>query len=227
MEEKGGKKQHIDKLDEEKNVKSIRLSEDDIPGASLNGKNRKQLSVKQLKFWLSCRGAKTSGRKDELVLRVQNYNDIPELRDKIIDPDPDKVFTKAKLEDDKLDNKISDAFLQKLTFPVIDDDFSDDLKILPTFNPGDLYSVVKNSGKNIDKYRHLPMVDKAVDKGFFMKNLVHDLQTCQKENNIVYVRALCWASMSKSLEYRVRLTVNPKAKEKVISAQCDQRCPAR
>ena len=51
------------------------LTEEDIPGASLNGKDPKQMTIKQLKFWLSCRGAKISGEKDELVSRVYNiYN---------------------------------------------------------------------------------------------------------------------------------------------------------
>ena len=35
----------------------------------------------------------------------------------------------------------------------------------------------------------MTLVDKPVNKGFFMKNLVHDLQTCKKENTI-YIHAL-------------------------------------
>ena len=42
-----------------------RLSEDDVPGASLNGKSPRE----QLKRWLACRGARRSGRKAELVQR--------------------------------------------------------------------------------------------------------------------------------------------------------------
>ena len=42
---------------------SVKLTEDDIPGASLGNQDQKQLTVKQLKFWLSCRGARTSGKK--------------------------------------------------------------------------------------------------------------------------------------------------------------------
>ncbi len=33
-----------------------------------------------------------------LVARVENYNKIPDLHDKIVDPDMDNVFTKSKLE---------------------------------------------------------------------------------------------------------------------------------
>jgi hypothetical protein len=186
---------------------SVKLTEDDIPGASLGGKDPKQLTVKQLKHWLSCRGARTSGKKDELVARIKNYQKIPELRDKIVDPDPDNVFTKSKLE--KMGyNKENICNVQNITaFPSSDSDFSADLKILPSFNPGDLYTLVKNSGKNLNKYSNLQVVDKPVDKVFFMKNLVHNLQTCKKEN-VVFIRALCWASMCKSAEYRVKLVVD-------------------
>ena len=47
----------------------LRLTEDDIPGASLNGKLPSQLTVVQLKRWLACRGAPTSGKKPDLLER--------------------------------------------------------------------------------------------------------------------------------------------------------------
>ena len=108
-------------------------------------------------------------------------------------------------------------------------DFTDDLTPLPCFTPGDLFNLVKNSGKNLEKYRHLPVVDRAIDKGFYMKNLVHDLQTSVSsvDSDIVYVRSLCWASMSKSTEYKVHITVSTEAAEKVLQASCDKKCPAR
>ena len=40
------------------------LTENDIPGSSLNGKLPVQLNVKQLKRWLSCCGAPISGKKN-------------------------------------------------------------------------------------------------------------------------------------------------------------------
>ena len=45
----------------------VPLSEIDIPGASLNGRNLANLS--QLKRWLQCRGAPTKGKKANLVAR--------------------------------------------------------------------------------------------------------------------------------------------------------------
>ena len=45
------------------------LTEDDIPGAVLPNRNVEASSVVQLKRWLICRGAKTSGKKSALVSR--------------------------------------------------------------------------------------------------------------------------------------------------------------
>lgn len=47
----------------------VLLNEDDIPGASLGGKDPSELNVVQLKRWLVCRGAPVSGKKPELVQR--------------------------------------------------------------------------------------------------------------------------------------------------------------
>ena len=47
----------------------LMLQEDDIPGASLNGKDPSELNVVQLKRWLACRGAPLSGKKPELIDR--------------------------------------------------------------------------------------------------------------------------------------------------------------
>jgi len=45
------------------------LTEDDIPGASLNGKQPKQLNLTQIKRWLACRRAPTSGKRPQLIER--------------------------------------------------------------------------------------------------------------------------------------------------------------
>jgi len=50
------------------------LNEEDIPGASLNGKRPRELNVHQLKRWLSCRGAPVSGKKPELIERLAFIN---------------------------------------------------------------------------------------------------------------------------------------------------------
>ena len=45
------------------------LTEDDMPGASLSGRDPSELHVQELKRWLKCRGANLSGRKADLVKR--------------------------------------------------------------------------------------------------------------------------------------------------------------
>ena len=61
------------KLCEESSEMSADISpfaEEDIPGASLRGRNPQQLTIPELKRWLSCRkGAKTNGNKRNLVER--------------------------------------------------------------------------------------------------------------------------------------------------------------
>ena len=47
----------------------LMLNESDIPGASLHGKDPRQLNVTQLKRWLSCQGTPVNGRKPELIER--------------------------------------------------------------------------------------------------------------------------------------------------------------
>lgn len=52
------------------------LTENDIPGASLDGKDPTVLNVTQLKRWLVCRGAPVNGKKPELIKRLVYYNII-------------------------------------------------------------------------------------------------------------------------------------------------------
>lgn len=42
---------------------------EDVPGASLAGRNPQTLKVAELQRWLQCRGASTKGKKADLVLR--------------------------------------------------------------------------------------------------------------------------------------------------------------
>jgi len=45
------------------------LNKEDIPGASLDGKNPREINVSQLKRWLMCWGTSVSGKKPELIDR--------------------------------------------------------------------------------------------------------------------------------------------------------------
>ena len=48
--------------DDTQEEEMLMLCEDDIPGASLNGRDPNELTVVQLKRWLACRGAPLSGK---------------------------------------------------------------------------------------------------------------------------------------------------------------------
>ena len=54
------------------NTESI-LVESDIPGASLPQETPELCNVVQLKWWLSCRGTCTSGKKIELIKRLVEF----------------------------------------------------------------------------------------------------------------------------------------------------------
>ncbi|XP_074639711.1 uncharacterized protein LOC141897929 [Acropora palmata] len=76
---------------------SVILTEDDIPGASLAGRNPSLLKNEEVRFWLRCRGDSLKGLKTKalLVKRVEEY--VKSGRDQIvIYPDPDEIYTKRK-----------------------------------------------------------------------------------------------------------------------------------
>ena len=62
-------KERVENNSEELHVDILLLTEDDIPGALLNGKSPSQLTVVQLKRWLACHGAPISGKKPDLLER--------------------------------------------------------------------------------------------------------------------------------------------------------------
>lgn len=61
-------------IDDENVDDILLLTENDIPGASLDGKHPSELNVTQLKRWLVCRGAPVNRKKPELVDRLVYCN---------------------------------------------------------------------------------------------------------------------------------------------------------
>ena len=53
------------------------LTENDVPGSALNGKQPHELNVLQLKRWLACRGAPVTGNKPELIERYNILSTTP------------------------------------------------------------------------------------------------------------------------------------------------------
>lgn len=50
-------------------VFSVKLSEDDVPGAKFHCSDISEHSVCELKRWLECRGLNVSGQKTDLIER--------------------------------------------------------------------------------------------------------------------------------------------------------------
>lgn len=63
-------KSSSEKENESISLDNIRISEEDIPGATLPRDSPEECKVKQLQRWLLCRGAKTTGKKEDLVQRL-------------------------------------------------------------------------------------------------------------------------------------------------------------
>lgn len=167
--------------------------------------------------------------------RVRNLNAMPEVREKIYDPDPNKAYTKAKLaklrENNNnlaaaaIHNESTNSFLK---FPSNDSAFSKDFSVLPIFVPTDTLDHLKRCGKTTKKSADdEAVVEMSSSKGLKMIPFVHNMETSKTDgSDVVYVRALCWASYKKCVKYKVRMVVNPKGKPKIVSAECDRICPA-
>jgi len=54
---------------ESKKSENVKLRQEDVPGAILPRQIPEECTVKQLQRWLLCRGAKTTGKKMQLVQR--------------------------------------------------------------------------------------------------------------------------------------------------------------
>ena len=63
---------------------AVILTEEDVPGSKLT-KSPASCSNVELKRWLECRGAKESGKKVELVERVEGYLSIGNQIDPKVD----------------------------------------------------------------------------------------------------------------------------------------------
>ena len=54
-------------------INTVSLTENDIPGARLPREVPEECNVTQLKRWLSCRGACTTGKKQQLITRLVSF----------------------------------------------------------------------------------------------------------------------------------------------------------
>ena len=109
------------------------------------------------------------------------FKAIPKYRDNVYDLDPEKSYTKAKIQrhlgNDKenvADNLSisSSAENPEVLFPadeVADEVFNYNFSVLPNFVPMDAFQHIKNSGKFVKKYDNVDVVVNSNDKGLRME----------------------------------------------------------
>ena len=153
------------------------------------------------------------------------------------DPDPNKAYIKAKIA--KLRHEQPEASVSTPSgsqqqdvnsqqFPSDDSVFNKDFSVLPNFVPTDTLDHLKNCGKLSAKSADDDAVTElSSSKGLRLMKFVHDLEVSKTaDSEIIYLRALCWASHIKSIRYKVKMTLNTWKKPKIAFAQCDTTCPA-
>lgn len=95
-----------------------------------------------------------------------------------------------------IDADLSCSFMN---FSTEDSAFKEDFSDLPVFVPTDTLDHLKESGKATKKSTPGEAVSEmSSTTGLRLLPFVHDLQVSKPvDNNIIYVRALCWASYKK------------------------------
>lgn len=126
------------------------LTEDDIPGSSLAGREPASLKNEELRFWLRCRGDSLKGLKTKalLVKRVEEYINSGHDQN-IVDPDRNRIYT-IKKEHNEAASKDVDASVSgesQLKYP--SDGWSIDLTKMPFFTRAEMNKHISKSGKNI------------------------------------------------------------------------------
>ena len=108
--------------------------------------------------------------------RVKNLNAMPSIRDKIYDPDPKQVYTKAKLAKVR-ENESPSSVSPSIKFPSDNCDFNKDFSVLPVFVPSDTLDHLKSCGKT-SKYStsNEAVVEMSSSKGLRLLSFVHDLE---------------------------------------------------
>ncbi|CAH3185351.1 unnamed protein product [Porites evermanni] len=195
--------------------KKVVLCEEDIPRAKLPRENVEECTVPQLRRWLLCGGAKTSGKKADLVKRYKDYVKGGLHLKNLRDPDGGVHLARKKVLLGVMDEvdppHVTDIFPK--------DGFHEDLTDLPFVNFGTVWKyMIESSNAKKQLSTAKPLV-----KGFnFFKsgNLVK-VTVCSRENKW-YLKSQVLPSMKKSSVYNCFILLLPNGHIK--SAYCG--CPA-
>ncbi|PFX19213.1 hypothetical protein AWC38_SpisGene16382 [Stylophora pistillata] len=174
------------------------LTEDDIPGASLAGRNPSSLKNDELKFWLRCRGDSLKGLKTkaQLVKRVQDY--VENGRDKmLVDPDGDKIYTKRKARfSSLLPNDYVSPVTSSVKYP--SDGWGKSLERMPCFTRAEMNQHVANSGKRVANAEHHSIPTNLKKAKTFLKDEYLKEIEANSDQRYFYLKANCYHSFRKS-----------------------------
>ena len=96
--------------------------------------------------------------------------------------------------------------------------------MLPVFVLTDTLHHIKKCGKSTKKSADGDAIAEMSSlKGLQMVPFVHDMQFSSAGGpDVIYLRALCWASYRKCVKYKVRIIVNTQGSPKILSAVCNK-----
>ncbi|CAH3034496.1 unnamed protein product [Pocillopora meandrina] len=144
------------------------LTEEDVPGASLQGRNPTALKTDELRFWLKCRGDPAKGLKTKAQLSKRVLEYVASGRDKdVVDPDKNLIYTRRKARQEQLAQKM-------------------DLHISKSG---------KNFDRN--KQNHAVPTSMKKAKTFLDDEYLKDL-TCASDDQYFYFKCLCYHSFKKN-----------------------------
>lgn len=176
------------------------LTEDDIPGSSLAGREPASLKNEELRFWLRCRGDSLKGLKTKalLVKRVEEYINSGHDQN-IVDPDRNRIYTRRK-EHNEAASKDVDASVSgesQLKYP--SDGWSIDLTKMPFFTRAEMNKHISKSGKNIGSNISTHSVPTSVRKAttFLQDEYLKEILSGSDESYF-YFKAQCHHSFRKN-----------------------------
>ncbi|CAH3156500.1 unnamed protein product, partial [Pocillopora meandrina] len=169
------------------------LTEEDIPGASLQGRNPTALKTDELRFWLKCRGDPAKGLKTKAQLSKRVLEYVASGRDKdVVDPDKNLIYTRRKARQEQLAQ--SDAMPEESTVKFPSAGWSTSLQRMPLFIRAEMDLHISKSGKNFDRNKQNHAVPTSMKKAktFLDNEYLKDL-TCAMSGVVKYASCTCVA----------------------------------
>ena len=206
------------------------FTENDIPGASLNGRDPSQLKVLELKRWLQCRAGSTRGLKADLIARQDSVRVVVRMQlhllyrllifrvrayidndwaDNVVNPDNNTVAQSSGVVDVQLP-----AVWQNIKVAYKS-------QAVPQFGNGQIveYFVTRTVKDGCPAADFKSMNKSAIN--LFRCGHVQNIEVSADESRL-FMRAKCLPEMRKDRVYKLLLTMR-KTTLDILSAECG--CP--